>query len=68
MTAFVYLLALEMVYLFFNKDAQISRLFLISILSSFAISLLINRFLAPGHAAIFSKQGPYCKKSDDHRL
>jgi len=45
MTAFVYLLALEMVYLFFNKDAQISRLFLISILSSFAISLLINRFL-----------------------
>jgi putative colanic acid biosynthesis UDP-glucose lipid carrier transferase len=45
MTAFLYLLALEMVYLFFNKDAQISRLFLISILSSFAISLLINRFL-----------------------
>ena len=45
MTAFLYLLALEMVYLFFNKDAQISRLFLISILSSFAISLLVNRFL-----------------------
>ena len=45
MTAFLYLLALEMVYLFFNKDAQISRLFLISILTSFAISLLINRFL-----------------------
>jgi putative colanic acid biosysnthesis UDP-glucose lipid carrier transferase len=45
MTAYVYLLALEMIYLFFNKDAQISRLFLISILSSFAISLLINRFL-----------------------
>ncbi|HZI54938.1 MAG TPA: undecaprenyl-phosphate glucose phosphotransferase [Chitinophagaceae bacterium] len=45
MNAFLYLLALEMVYLFFNKDAQISRLFLISILSSFAISLLINRFL-----------------------
>jgi len=43
--AFVYLLALEMIYLFFNKDSQISRLFLISILSSFAISLLINRFL-----------------------
>lgn len=43
--AYVYLLALEMLYLFFNKDAQISRLFLISILSSFAISLLINRFL-----------------------
>jgi putative colanic acid biosynthesis UDP-glucose lipid carrier transferase len=45
MTAYVYLLALEMIYLFFNKDAQISRLFLLSILSSFAISLLINRFL-----------------------
>ncbi len=43
--AFVYLLALEMIYLFFNKDSQISRLFLISILASFAISLLINRFL-----------------------
>lgn len=44
-TAYAYLLVLEMLYLFFNKDAQISRLFLISILSSFAISLLINRFL-----------------------
>jgi putative colanic acid biosysnthesis UDP-glucose lipid carrier transferase len=43
--AFVYMLAIEMIYLFFNKDAQISRLFLISILSSFAVSLLINRFL-----------------------
>ncbi|MGZ8517957.1 MAG: undecaprenyl-phosphate glucose phosphotransferase [Chitinophagaceae bacterium] len=44
-TAYAYLLALEMLYLFFNKEAQVSRLFLISILSSFAISLLINRFL-----------------------
>jgi Undecaprenyl-phosphate glucose phosphotransferase len=44
-TAYAYLLVLEMLYLFFNKDAQISRLFLVSILSSFAISLLINRFL-----------------------
>lgn len=44
-TAFVYLLVFEMLYLFFNKDNEISRLFLVSILSSFAISLLINRFL-----------------------
>ncbi len=44
-TAFAYLLVFEMLYLFFNKDNQISRLFLVSILSSFAISLLINRFL-----------------------
>lgn len=44
-TAFAYLLVFEMLYLFFNKDNQISRLFLISILSSFATSLLINRFL-----------------------
>ena len=49
-TAYAYLLVLEMLYLFFNKDAQISRLFLISILSSFAISLLINRFL---HLAMY---------------
>jgi putative colanic acid biosynthesis UDP-glucose lipid carrier transferase len=44
-TAYAYMLAFEMLYLFANKDAQISRLFIISILSSFAISLLINRFL-----------------------
>ena len=57
-TAFAYLLVFEMLYLFFNKDAQISRLFLISILSSFAISLLINRFL---HLAM-----QYFFQSKDH--
>ena len=45
MSAYAYLLVLEMLYFFFNKDASISRLFMLSILSSFAISLLINRFL-----------------------
>jgi putative colanic acid biosysnthesis UDP-glucose lipid carrier transferase len=44
-SAYAYLLILEMFYFFFNKEADISRLFLMSILSSFAISLLINRFL-----------------------
>ncbi len=45
MSAYAYLLILEMMYFFFNKEASISRLFLLSILSSFASSLLINRFL-----------------------
>jgi putative colanic acid biosynthesis UDP-glucose lipid carrier transferase len=44
-SAFLYFLGIELLYLFFNKEADISRLFLISILSSFAISLLVNRFL-----------------------
>lgn len=45
MSTYAYFLALVMLYLFFYKDADISRLFLVSILSSFAISLLINRFM-----------------------
>jgi putative colanic acid biosynthesis UDP-glucose lipid carrier transferase len=45
MQAFVYFLGVVMLYLAFNKDADLSRLFIISILSSFAISLVINRFL-----------------------
>ena len=45
MSAYAYFLALVMLYLFFYKEADISRLFLVSILSSFAISLLINRFM-----------------------
>ncbi len=49
MSAFAYFLGCEMLYLFFYKEADISRLFIISILCSFAISLLINRFL---HLAI----------------
>lgn len=44
-SAFLYFLGIELLYLFFNKEADISRLFLISILSSFGISLLVNRFL-----------------------
>jgi putative colanic acid biosysnthesis UDP-glucose lipid carrier transferase len=49
-SAYAYLLILEMFYFFFNKEADISRLFVLSILSSFAISLLINRFL---HLAMY---------------
>lgn len=45
MKAFVWLLGLVMLYLAFNKDADLSRLFIISVLSSFAVSLLVNRFL-----------------------
>lgn len=51
MTAFIYFLGIEMLYLFFSKGGDISRLFLISILTSFAISLLINRFL---HLALYT--------------
>jgi putative colanic acid biosynthesis UDP-glucose lipid carrier transferase len=43
--AYAYFLALAMLYLFFNKQGDLSRLFLISVLISFAISLLVNRFL-----------------------
>jgi putative colanic acid biosynthesis UDP-glucose lipid carrier transferase len=45
MHAFAYFFAIAMLYLAFNKDADLSRLFVISVLSSFAVSLLINRFL-----------------------
>jgi putative colanic acid biosynthesis UDP-glucose lipid carrier transferase len=44
-SAYAYFLGICMLYLFFNKEADISRLFLISVLSSFAICLLINRIL-----------------------
>lgn len=50
-SAYIYFLALTMIYFFFNKDADISRLFLISILTSFGICLLINRIL---HLALYS--------------
>ncbi len=45
MQAFAYFLGLVMLYLVFNKEADLSRLFIISVLTSFAISLLVNRFL-----------------------
>lgn len=51
MSAFLYFLGLEMLYLFFSKGADISRLFLVSILTSYAICLLINRFL---HLALYN--------------
>jgi putative colanic acid biosynthesis UDP-glucose lipid carrier transferase len=49
MQAFLYFFGIVMLYLAFNKDADLSRLFVISVLTSFAVSLLINRFL---HLAI----------------
>jgi putative colanic acid biosynthesis UDP-glucose lipid carrier transferase len=49
MQAFPYFFGIVMLYLAFNKDADLSRLFVISVLTSFAVSLLINRFL---HLAI----------------
>jgi putative colanic acid biosynthesis UDP-glucose lipid carrier transferase len=45
MHAFIYFLGIVMIYLVFYKASDLSRLFIISVLSSFAISLLINRFL-----------------------
>src|SRR5574338_388072 len=45
MKAFVWFLGLVMLYIVFNKDADLSRLFIVSVLISFAISLLVNRFL-----------------------
>jgi putative colanic acid biosynthesis UDP-glucose lipid carrier transferase len=45
MQAFVYFLAVVMLYLVFNKQADLSRLFVLSVLTSFATSLLVNRFL-----------------------
>jgi putative colanic acid biosynthesis UDP-glucose lipid carrier transferase len=45
MHAFAYFLGIVMIYLVFYKEADLSRLFIISVISSFAISLLINRFL-----------------------
>jgi putative colanic acid biosysnthesis UDP-glucose lipid carrier transferase len=51
MSAFLYFLGVMMLYLFFSKGGDISRLFLVSILTSFAICLLINRFL---HLALYN--------------
>lgn len=51
MTAFLYFLGIMMLYLFFSKGGDISRLFLVSILTSFAICLLVNRFL---HLALYN--------------
>lgn len=45
MHAFAYFLGIVMLYLAFDKQADLSRLFVLSVLTSFAISLLINRFL-----------------------
>jgi putative colanic acid biosynthesis UDP-glucose lipid carrier transferase len=45
MKAFLYFLGVEMLYLFLSKGGDISRLFLISVLISFIICLLINRFV-----------------------
>ena len=50
MHAFAYFLGAVMLYLAFNKDADLSRLFVLSVLTSFAVSLLINRFL---HLAVY---------------
>ncbi len=50
MSAYAYFLGLALLYLFFNKSVDISRLYLTSVLSSFAFCLLINRFL---HLALY---------------
>jgi putative colanic acid biosynthesis UDP-glucose lipid carrier transferase len=45
MQAFAYFLGVLMLYLAFNKQADLSRLFILAVLTSFAVSLLVNRFL-----------------------
>ncbi|MFT3675249.1 MAG: undecaprenyl-phosphate glucose phosphotransferase [Chitinophagaceae bacterium] len=44
-STYAYFLGLCMLYIVFNKRADISRLFLVSVFASFSICLLINRFL-----------------------
>lgn len=62
MTAFLYFLGIEMLYLFFSKGADISRLFLISILTSYAICLLVNRFLHLALYAFFQSKNHIVRK------
>jgi putative colanic acid biosynthesis UDP-glucose lipid carrier transferase len=45
MQAFAYFLGILMLYLAFNKQADLSRLFILAVMTSFAVSLLVNRFL-----------------------
>lgn len=51
MNAYFYFLGAEMLYFFFSKGGDISRLFLMSIFTSFAVCLMINRFL---HLALYN--------------
>jgi putative colanic acid biosynthesis UDP-glucose lipid carrier transferase len=62
MHAFVYFLGIIMLYLVFDKQADLSRLFLLSVLSSFAISLLINRILHLALQHIFLNKDHIVKK------
>lgn len=62
MHAFVYFLGAVTLYLAFNKDADLSRLFVLSVLSSFAISLLVNRFLHLGLHQFFLNRDRVTRK------
>jgi putative colanic acid biosynthesis UDP-glucose lipid carrier transferase len=62
MHAFAYFFGIVMLYLAFNKDADLSRLFIISVLLSFAVSLLINRFLHLALHHIFQNKDHIVRK------
>ncbi|MBC7949817.1 MAG: undecaprenyl-phosphate glucose phosphotransferase [Chitinophagaceae bacterium] len=62
MQAFAYFLGIVMLYIVFYKQADLSRLFIISVLSSFATSLLINRFLHLALQHVFQNKDHIVRK------
>ena len=60
--AFLYFCVLEVLYLYFNKETAISRLFFFSVLCSFCLSLLINRFFHLGLYYFFESRNYIVKK------
>ena len=60
----VYLLWMILIflYLFFSRDTQISRLFIITFVFSFAITLMTNRFLYLGIRNYFKSKGQFNNK------
>ena len=61
-SAYAYFLGLCFLYLFFNKEADISRLFLLSVLASFAICLAINRILHLALQNLFQSKNHIVRK------
>lgn len=61
-STFAYFLGLCMLYIVFNKEADISRLFLVSVFTSFCICLLINRFLHLALHNIFQSKNHIVRK------
>ncbi|RYY58957.1 MAG: undecaprenyl-phosphate glucose phosphotransferase [Chitinophagaceae bacterium] len=60
--AFVYFCVMEVLYLYLFKETAISRLFFVSVLCSFGISLLVNRFFHLGLYYFFESRNYIVKK------